>query len=1039
MDHAGQRTFGGSAARSGVAWQKPTEFDPVWGWLAMSVTHLFRAIIIMAGVMGTFLNRIGAGGTIALFCLGGIFTHQSGADAQVDDGSDPLSPAQVDIAALVGEADVFPDVIDDPVWQIETKTGRSLLRLPLIVETGSQKIELTHASIKIQGGRFIAWQILEDTSLDKDQVNLRSDRRRSPRTRQPIPGYPAGYNELQQRAAGGPVGSRRSSGKRSILNEKFDQAGPRLARKVTIEPSGTIGWSLDRIPGLQVAQVPNLYALRLDSTFLRQQNPALKSRGREGGNSRGVKPPRSKQLGSGRDRLAQRESAAKLRVEKQKQAAEYRQLQKQVRGLGAAFKQEKPVRLWAIYEIPQRLSQLVISGTSQPQWMIKAAFLKDLRQVSQTGFSGPSRKADANQMPSEVLEMVSSMTQMLDTDSHAYSHRAIVATVGRSGLIHHAELGDLVYQLLETVLVDGDQSARLKMIDLLARASPQTTASERLLQIAAHDRNPVIRLAAFRARIVDADVSDPAKLAELIEAANHLLADSPAMAPSELLETLLVAANNEPNAMGQLVRRIRFGSLKAQRLEEAIRFVILHAPGNDLAAAWLDQQLLGSANGQLVRQTLRILDEASSGPPSVVQGYFKSVLTRFLGPAKNLPKTTGPITVELVDPLRVTSSSHSLFRILYSDSPTIYKHAWPALRHFVFSERQESRFRTQGRRGSSDNDIQLDLYAPFIDAALHHQQTPLEAVGFLNRQPDLEQTTVGLVRIAAQGSREASLSACRLLLGSGRPIDMVLSGMTYEDRLGFARAVFQAHRKVVPTVVPLIGEKTTKAGLLAWFGSQVANGILPDASQWAGPAGGEDHLLDLINSDQEGMPLAAVAALVTAAGGSTEAAEEVLAILLKKKVTRTVLLSTWEDQRRVIYIGRLGEVSGPHRIELRVVPGKSRRRGSDPFAGRVEGDNMPAAEAALETFALGTVDLLVNNEKVIFGTSSIEMTIPDEKLALRFANLKDLRQLAEDQELPIAKVRGHVDLLPHADGVWRGKKELRDGRAFELILTPVGG
>ena len=142
--------------------------------------------------------------------------------------------------------------------------------------------------------------------------------------------------------------------------------------------------------------------------------------------------------------------------------------------------------------------------------------------------------------------------------------------------------------------------------------------------------------------------------------------------------------------------------------------------------------------------------------------------------------------MELVDPLRVTSSSHSLFRILYSDSPTIYKHAWPALRHFVFSERQESRFRTQGRRGSSDNDIQLDLYAPFIDAALHHQQTPLEAVGFLNRQPDLEQTTVGLVRIAAQGSREASLSACRLLLGSGRPIDMVLPGMTYEDRLGFA-------------------------------------------------------------------------------------------------------------------------------------------------------------------------------------------------------------------------------------------------------------
>ena len=82
------------------------------------VTHLFRAIIIMAGVMGTFLNRIGAGGTIALFCLGGIFTHQSGADAQVDDGSDPLSPAQVDIAALVGEVNIVP-------------AGEAVLEVPL--------------------------------------------------------------------------------------------------------------------------------------------------------------------------------------------------------------------------------------------------------------------------------------------------------------------------------------------------------------------------------------------------------------------------------------------------------------------------------------------------------------------------------------------------------------------------------------------------------------------------------------------------------------------------------------------------------------------------------------------------------------------------------------------------------------------------------------------------------------------------------------------------------------------------------------------
>ena len=75
-------------------------------------------------------------------------------------------------------------------------------------------------------------------------------------------------------------------------------------------------------------------------------------------------------------------------------------------------------------------------------------------------------------------------------------------------------------------------------------------------------------------------------------------------------------------------------------------------------------------------------------------------------------------------------------------------------------------------------------------------------------------------------------------------------------------------------------------------------------------------------------------------------------------------------------------------------------------------------------------------DTVTFGTPSVELSVPEEFLAVRLENLSDLNKLAagEVDKLPLDEVRRGLDMVPDESGVWRGWTDLPDGRAIELVM-----
>ena len=90
------------------------------------------------------------------------------------------------------------------------------------------------------------------------------------------------------------------------------------------------------------------------------------------------------------------------------------------------------------------------------------------------------------------------------------------------------------------------------------------------------------------------------------------------------------------------------------------------------------------------------------------------------------------------------------------------------------------------------------------------------------------------------------------------------------------------------------------------------------------------------------------------------------------------------------------------------------------------------------THNLGTVDLQVGEDAISFGSDSIQLSVPEEHLAIRFDNPADLQGLSEEVgQLPLDQISGWIDLIPEEDGVWRGTAQLPDDRVMELIMKPV--
>ena len=243
----------------------------------------------------------------------------------------PALPITIDIDRLL-DGDPPNTEVTDAVWRLAARPGGTMLELPIEVDLArvTEPIELEASTVRVRGGRFMAWRVPDGVS---------------------DPALTAG--------AGFPRGG--PGGQTAPGQAEGEAIPPRLVRSLTILPGGVIQWSADRRPiGGQAVNTTNLYALRLDGQAMRERGPGATDRGPQDENE---------------DRAATRDRRKQEQDEYRQQLEAFRQLQRQVQSLPMEFRETvadptQPLRLIAVFELAGAMRQITISGVQPDDWTL---------------------------------------------------------------------------------------------------------------------------------------------------------------------------------------------------------------------------------------------------------------------------------------------------------------------------------------------------------------------------------------------------------------------------------------------------------------------------------------------------------------------------------------------------------------------------------------------------------------------------------------------------------------------------------------------
>ena len=308
---------------------------------------------------------------------------------------------ELDTHALLTDSRVFETSIDSHIWKIEPMPGRRLIQVPVIIKPKSITTRLATPSLKLRGGRFIAWRIVPDESADRpgDSRAYDSDDPYGSPTIRTLRNFDEGDLGRLDRP-GQPTEPEQRTDVVELGQNLTDDI-PVLARDIEVSPQGVIRWELERaIPGAEVKTGDTGYLLKLRPDRLAELEPQ--------------RPERStRQPGTRGSAEDAREAAARRRAEElefREKLDAYRELRNQVRDLPDAFQAAMPSRVWAIYEVPDRIDELSFTGDPPMPWRVGMDNLEALKQIaSRTGVGSALTATDFTQ--------ISQMTLMLE-DGH---------------------------------------------------------------------------------------------------------------------------------------------------------------------------------------------------------------------------------------------------------------------------------------------------------------------------------------------------------------------------------------------------------------------------------------------------------------------------------------------------------------------------------------------------------------------------------------------------------------------------------------------
>lgn len=967
-------------------------------------------------------------------CVGGAALTPLNVDAQLIDNSQAEQPAEpnleLDIAALLSDERVFEASVESQVWSIQPQPGRRLIQIPVIVTPKNQQTRLSTPSLKLKGGRFIAWRIVRDDQNNTGQASGGGFGSGQSPSESPLSigalrniGQ-VDLNQLDQTAEQPQAASAQQV---TEPTGELTEEVPVLARDITVSPRGVMYWQLERaIPGAEVKSGETGYLLKLRPDRLAALEPERPDRAN------------TRQTGGTRPSAAEARQAAEQRrneeLEFREKAQAYRDLRDHVRDLPESFQAALPAHLWAVYEVPERTDELGFTGEPPMPWSIKESDLTALKQVA-------TRSAGGAELTAEDFAAVSQMTLML-ADENPLTQRIVAGVLSRASMYGRAQQGDALYRLIDKLLKGGDPEASRTATAGLASTVPPTPATLALLKGAFDQMDPGSKLLALGGLLSTQD-NDPAGQRQMIDTANQMIADPQGPGVAYVLEQLVIALANKPEGAALVGGGIKFDSLEGDALDQAIVYVADAAGTSDLAAQWMEHGLLGSANPAVSRRTVEVLATSAPGGGPISR-LSKALIELTFGPAD--PDAQRPARPKLrgIARIPITTTGHSIYRALNAGDPETRSLGWKALKHFQITEGNTP---AQPTTGFGEDAAAPDRLSLILDAAFAETVTPPQLVAFLANQQDAGPATAALVRVVVEGRGPAITQAAHALVRSGRQLDQPLQALSPEQRGTFAARLYESVNGSSPMVAGLLRVTDSRTQVVSWFAQQVSTTGLPDPSAWTSAVNSEQDLLTLAASSDPELADAAVAALVASAGGDELTARD-LARRMSNATDRTAgaLSEQWSKAKQEIYTEKLKHAAGQYRLIINL-RGQAGGQPTDPFGGGFEGsEEFPGAQDTnalantplISSINVALIDLQADGSSLKLASGTLTLAASDARLAIAIQQPNELKDFGNKEldALPLETIQGKIELLPQKDGSWRGAARLDDGRVIEVVFDP---
>lgn len=971
-----------------------------------------------------------------------------------------LSPAptvELLLEPMLTDDRVLGDTLTGVAWDVAASPGRRLMQLPLRVRPGQEEGLLEEPAISFGGSRFIGWWL----PIEEDAASNRGRSRNVAASPAPIDNELldlAGLLDKLETADPNPRNaSRPEAAPAAVATGDFlPEGAPRLAREITVKPSGQVAWEVARlIPGATVKTGETPYLLYLDGQRLRDLKPEKKDVSRNGSES-------SREYSQRR-----RESDIAYREE----LTAYRELQNASRNVPTLLETKLTDVVWAVFEVNAIQNEWSLRGGPEGTWSMSFDEFEALRSVA--GGQGISSwpEQDGRAFSAEDRRFIA-LLDKLSKDRHVWTQRTLARALADSGFASKIGSGDAVSDVFERLLTSKDPIARNRTVYALATTSPATPAVATLLEnAAAQTGDPAIQLAALRAQLAVQLAASTAAgggrgaavdLSGVIATVNANLANASGADAGLVVKQLLVTVPAEtPEAVNALVAGVRFDSLSPERFDSAVAAVLSSAGTQPaVVGGWIDQQLLGSSNAAVVGRTLELMASANASAPAV--SAFAAALRGavFGSPESAEASETGKASGALPLPrvmmtagLPLDSANHALFKLLNAGDPETRKSGWAVLRHFELTDREP----TRGRRSPAPVEGELDPLTMIVDAGLGQTDTPSSLVPFLLRQPDEARANGPLLRVILAGDTPSSRRAARALLGSERELGLAMGELEADARSTLGNLVYDRLGDGPEPVTGLLRQDNNRrGGAVNWFGDRWAAGELPEAAAWAEQAGGESALLNLIGGEDEPLAHGAIAALAAAAGADRAQQQKMIDRFndTRQTLSSQELGEAWGDAKQDIYTSRLSTAAGEYRLVMTLAGeapgdgGAGRARdditGYDPAAA-AEQERIAAGDAdvRVQRTVLGVITLVADGRSVSFRGGTPTLSVPEDRLALRIAEPGQMLAFADKVEalqgLPLGGVDEPLDLLPEDGNVWRGQVPLPDGRVFGLQIEPWSG